>query len=631
MQSSCCWRTALAFAALVWGSPVARAGPTGAEPRRVLEVFQNEWQGAAHAAFHDALREGLPPAPEVAFDNEVVDPSRAVDPAYRAAFHAWLGTKYAGSRPDVIVAVGEGAVGFLADPEATPWPGVPVVFGVVDDRSPVLARLPKSFTGVADHFPVQETIELALRLFPASRRAVLYGGASQADAILAGVLRQELAPYRNRLEVEDLVGLPTVELLDRLHSEPDGSIVLGLSYLVDGVGKRFTGQDITRAMADLGKAPLLTTHAHILGYGTLGGVVVDFGETGRRAARLVERVLAGEPPSAIPMEHGGPYRMVLDGRELERWRVPDERVPAAAEIRFRGPSVWDRYRWHAAAVLCALGLETLLIAGLLVERRRRRTAERSARENLAVVAHMNRVGAIGELAGSFAHELNSPLGAVVNNAQAARRFLANGKDQADEVVACLDDIVGDARRVGEVVRRMRGALRREDARPVPLDLAAVIRDAVRLVSAEARDHDVDLSMDVALDLPTLSGDDVQLVQVVVNLVMNAIDAVGTLPPDRRRVAVAAAPVPDGVEIRVVDTGPGIPPPLAERVFDPFFTTKPGGLGLGLAISRSIVEAHGGKIRVAPGPEEGTEFHVFLPAVREPREHGKPQIAQGAAG
>jgi signal transduction histidine kinase len=315
----------------------------------------------------------------------------------------------------------------------------------------------------------------------------------------------------------------------------------------------------------------------------------------------------------MAVERGGPYRTLLDGRELDRWHVPETLVPATAEVRFRDPGTWRRYSRQILFFSSALLLQTLLIGGLLLERRGRRMAERRAREDLAVIAHLNRVGAIGELAGSFAHELNTPLGAVVNNAQAARRFLAKGSERSADVLACLDDIVGDACRAGEVVRRMRGVLRREDLRQVNVDVAAVIRDAMRLVEAEARDREVVLSTFVDPGLPPVCGDDVQLVQVVLNLVMNAIDVLGSMPPDRRRVAVIVVRSRHGVEIRVADTGPGIAPAQVARLFEPFFTTKAGGLGLGLAISRSIVEAHGGSIRALPVPEGGAAFHVFLPA------------------
>jgi C4-dicarboxylate-specific signal transduction histidine kinase len=289
-----------------------------------------------------------------------------------------------------------------------------------------------------------------------------------------------------------------------------------------------------------------------------------------------------------------------------------QRVAGQDDARAGDAASWQRLAF-VIGFASVVVLETLLIGALLIERRRRRTAERRAREDLAVIAHLNRVGSIGELGGSFAHELNTPLGAVVNNAQAARRLLAQGPARTGEVLACLDDIVRDSCRAGEVVRHMRGLLRREDRRQVKVEVAAVIRDAVRLVEQEARERDVSLTTFVDPGLPALSGDDVQLVQVVLNLVMNALDALASVPLDRRKVAVLGIGVEGGVEIRVIDNGPGIPVAQQEKVFEPFFTTKPGGLGLGLAISRSIVEAHGGTIRVSTADDGGTAFHVFLPA------------------
>jgi PAS domain S-box-containing protein len=242
-----------------------------------------------------------------------------------------------------------------------------------------------------------------------------------------------------------------------------------------------------------------------------------------------------------------------------------------------------------------------------------RQAERAARENLAQVAHMNRIGIIGELTGSFAHELNTPLAAALNNAQAALRFLRQTPPASDEVAACLEDIVGDIRRAGEVIQRMRRILRRGEAQPVKVDISALIHDAVRLVDAEARDHNVALSVEVAPAVPRLVADDVQLVQVLLNLLNNALDALTSVPQDRRRISVRAAPARDGVELLVSDSGPGIPQSQLEKVFEPFYTTKTGGLGLGLAISRSIVEAHGGRMDASTREGQGTVFRVFLPA------------------
>jgi signal transduction histidine kinase len=603
-------RALLAIAVFAAGATDARA-----PDRHVRVLLLSEFDPATplNIAFTTGLRTELDPAKGYGVYLEYLDRFRYPTPMPAAEVRDWLRSRYALTPPDVVVALGDEVTQLLADVETAPWPGVPVVFSGIDGRVVADRELPPTFTGITENYAVRETVELALRLFPKTRYVALVGGASATDELFAGLARRDLATLAGRVDVIDLVGLPTPSLLERLASLPDDSIVLGSAYLRDGAGQVWNGQLIAPRISAAARGPLFSAHGTVLGYGAVGGAVVDYQGAGGRAGEIVRRVLAGEPPSSIRIEDSGTNRTVLDGRQLDRWGVPDSRVPEGAEIRFREPSLWHRYRWALIAGISAFVVQALLIVGLLVERRRRRRAEARFRENLAVVAHLNRVGAIGEMAGAFAHELNSPLGAVVNNAQAARRFLLAGPERGDEVAACLDDIVGDARRAGEVVRRMRGHLRREDVEPVQVDVSAVIRDAVHLVAMDARDRGVDLTVDVSPGLPTLRGDDVQLVQVVLNLVVNALDAVRDEPRERRRVRVGASPSGHGVEIQVADTGPGIPPAQAQRVFEPFFTTKKVGLGLGLAITRSIVEAHGGTITASPAEGRGSVFRVVLPA------------------
>jgi signal transduction histidine kinase len=606
-------RAVLALAII--GAGAGRAEPTSEvpepPPQRVLVLSELDPGTPASMTFTYGLRMDLDPT-RYAVEFEFLDRFRFPRTATRTEARDWLRARYALTPPEVIVAVGEEAIQLLATPETSPWPGVPVVYSATDGRAAAHRSLPPGFTGIVEHWAAKETVALALQLFPATRHVAMIGGTSPTDKAFVDVTRRDLEAFAGRFEVIDLVGLPTAAMLERLRTLPDDSIVLGTSYLRDGTGQLWTGHLIVPRITAVSRAPLFAMTATILGHGIVGGVLVDFEGVGRRVGQVVRRILAGEAPAAIPISESGTNRAVLDGRQLDRWRVPDSRVPEGVEVRFREPSLWTRNRWPIIAALSALGVQAALIVGLLLERRRRRLAEARSREDLAVVAHLNRVGAIGELAGAFAHELNSPLGAVVNNAQAARRFIA-GPGRIDEVAACLDDIIDDARRAGEVVRRIRAHLRREEIEPAPLDVRAVIRDAIRLVEMDARDRQVELAVDVAPDLPPLKGDDVQLVQVVLNLVMNALDALEDVPAHRRQVRVGVASTAEGVEIQVADTGPGIPPAQVERLFDPFFTTKASGLGLGLSISRSIVEAHGGAIRVSAAEGGGAIFRVLLPA------------------
>ena len=462
-------------------------------PWRVVVLYQFEPGVPATIAIAAGLRAELDVDTDYVLYSEYLDRFRFPGPADSARSRDWLRARFAAAPPDLVVAVGHEAVGFLASAETAPWPGVPVVFAV-EERAARTLMLPPTFTGIAHHFAARETVELALRLLPATRHVVLVGGASAQDQAFTELLRDGVAPFAGRVDALELIGLTAPVLEQRLRALPDDSVVLFASYLQDGSGRIWTPQQMAPRISAAARAPLFSIHSTLLGSGIMGGVLVDYEQLGRSAGKLVGRILAGEAPAAIPVQSGDSNRAVVDARQLDRWHIPDARVPAGVEFRFREPTVWSRHRWTFAAIGFALVVQPLLIAGLLLERRRRRAAEVRARDNLAVVAHLNRVGAVGELAGSFAHELNSPLGAVLNNAQAARRFIAAGPEHAHEVVACLDDIVGDAGRAGEVVRRMRGIMRHGDVRLVQLDVSIVIRDALRLVEADARDRDVVLSV-----------------------------------------------------------------------------------------------------------------------------------------
>jgi signal transduction histidine kinase len=244
----------------------------------------------------------------------------------------------------------------------------------------------------------------------------------------------------------------------------------------------------------------------------------------------------------------------------------------------------------------------------------RKRAEATARAHLSQVAHMDRVAAMGELASSIAHELNQPLTAILSNAQAAQRLFAAVPPDLAELRACLADIVNDDRRAGEVLRRMRGLLRRADFQLAPIDLNDAVESAITLVANDALLHYVSLEFTRARGLPVVYADSVQIQQVVLNLLANAISAAVAGPPALRMVIVWTSLTEDGhVELGVHDSGKGIPESDLPRVFEPFFTTKAEGLGMGLAITRSIVvEAHGGRISAENAVTGGATFRVHLP-------------------
>ena len=242
----------------------------------------------------------------------------------------------------------------------------------------------------------------------------------------------------------------------------------------------------------------------------------------------------------------------------------------------------------------------------------RKRTDLSMREQLETLAHVNRVASLGELAASFAHELNQPLAAILSNAEVAEQLLAQADPPLDELRAIVSDMIADDERAGGIIRNIRTMVRKHEVAVQPLDVNAVATAITHLAAHDARLRGGSLETELDAPLPTVTMDSTQLTQVMLNLVVNGVDATAGSRV-RQPVLLRTRAVDGGVEITVRDHGPGIAPELLPRLFEPFFTTKPDGLGVGLAISRSILEAAGGRIRAENAQGGGARFVVWLPA------------------
>ena len=232
------------------------------------------------------------------------------------------------------------------------------------------------------------------------------------------------------------------------------------------------------------------------------------------------------------------------------------------------------------------------------------------------MAHRNRVSLMGEMTASFAHELNQPLTAIANNASAARRFLERGNIDPALLQQLLQDMVADSQRAGEVIRGIRSLVRKEASVHTLLDLNSVITETVRLVSTDVLSRESVVTSELDPQLPQVKATLVQIQQVLLNLIINALDAMEGLPPAERRIIISTrSDKGDVAEVSVRDFGTGLPKDQPDKVFDHFFSTKQKGMGMGLTIVRSIVEAHGGTIVAENTPERGARMIVRLPAVR----------------
>ena len=272
-------------------------------------------------------------------------------------------------------------------------------------------------------------------------------------------------------------------------------------------------------------------------------------------------------------------------------------------------------RWIATVGRIELGPsgKPVRIRGISRDITRSQQVEQQVQQQRDELAQLSRVAALGELSGSLAHELNQPLTAILTNAQAAQRFLAQGRGDSNDIREILSDIVADDQRAAEIIQRLRQLFKRGQIQRQPLEANELVRDALRLAQSELAGHAIDVRAKLADDLPPISGDRVQLQQLLLNLIANACHAMADVAPASRRLLVRTAVAnDDGVLVTVADAGTGIPPECLPRIFEPFFTTRAEGMGLGLTVCRTIITGHRGKLWAENNLDHGASFHFVVP-------------------
>jgi len=312
--------------------------------------------------------------------------------------------------------------------------------------------------------------------------------------------------------------------------------------------------------------------------------------------RNVEEIMPPEAVDAL-QEHN---RLVLESRHPMQF---EETIRSPGGIRTWVSVKFPQFDAHGRAVG---------VWGISTDITERKRAEEQARQHQADLAHVLRLGTVGEMAAGLAHEINQPLGAVANYAQGAVLRMRNGSVRPAELLPVLEAMAHEALRAGEVVRRMRDLVRKEPSELKPADLNALVRDSAKVVEGDARQLGIEVQLDLASELPAVLCDGVQIEQVILNLLRNALEAVQGHSDGGRCVAITtAASGRDAVAVSVRDNGVGLPEPSVD-VFAPFFSTKAHGLGMGLSISRSIIEAHHGQVCATRNDDGGSTFSFSLP-------------------
>jgi signal transduction histidine kinase/ABC-type uncharacterized transport system substrate-binding protein len=711
------------------------------------------------------------------------------------ALVAFLEERLAENPVDLVVPLGGAGASFAARHQDRLFRETPIVLVGAEPRMIPPGLLGKNVTLVTQPINLPGMIGQILAMKPETKRIAVVLGASEIERKWADECRREFSSFADRLEFIWLDGLTLADSLDRCSKLPPDTFIFYGLFIEDADGIPCAESQTLLRLQEVANAPVFSICMSDIGLGSIGGQVFRDTEIGEQAARVAARILRRESPDAIPPLILGPGTPVYDWRELRRWKIREANLPAERIMRFREPEFWERYRWPVIGVTSLGLIQAALIAGLLINRAKRRRGEEATAliadisskfvnipasevdreihdaqhricklldidmsvlwqwdnhapglftathihslaagpqppmqmeadnfpwvrqeilsgravvlrsldempdeaskdretarlsgirsslclplslggdepigilcfntsrkerswqpdliERLKLVAeivanalarkkadhdlresaeakrlamqqtielrdtlaHTGRVSLLGQLSSALAHELSQPLSAILRNAEAAEIMLQQAAPDIEELRAIVDDILRDDQRAGGVINKLRSLLGKGELKLQPLDPSEVISDVLALLRSDATVRHVQLDKDIEPGIPRVLGDRIHLQQVLLNLIVNAIDALTELGGVDRTVRVSACLIePATVEIRVCDNGPGIPEEKIARLFEPFYTTKTTGMGMGLPVSKTIIEAHKGKLTAENRPDGGACFFFTL--------------------
>jgi signal transduction histidine kinase len=472
-------------------------------------------------------------------------------------------------------------------------------------------------TGLIKHDSVVRNLALMFELLPTTRHIGVISVGLDRDAIRPN-WRAGLQPWLQRAELIDLSGLEPDVLRWRVQHLPPDTALYFAAPMTTGNSTVMTPYDVLRVLAPTTQTPIITDVGTLVGAGAIGGWVDSPTAYARDIASQLNRLLAGIPPEQIGFEAHSPPRLQFDWRALQRAGIDSTALPAGSTLLFQPPGLWEAYRGAVLATALALAIQSTLIGTLLLERKRRKRAERQTRQHLGELARLDRIGTVGALSAALAHEINQPLGAILSNAETAELLLDLPHPSHQELRELITAIRQDNARAAAVLVRLRAWIADSAGQPQRLALNPLLHEVARILRVEVHMRDTELLLQLGDTVPEVVADGVQIQQVTLNLVLNALDALQQMPPERRRVTICSnGNAAGGADVWIADSGPGFAGIAPERLFEPFFSTKPNGLGVGLSISRSIVERYGGTLQVEEPASGGALFRYSLPSATMP--------------
>ena len=614
----CAWDLAAALAIALLLATLGQSHAADPEPKRVMMLHSFGLRFRPWTDYSEALRAELSRRVSVEFQDHSLLNARRTSDKSDAPFVEYLRSLNIDQAPDLIIAIGAPAANFVQAHRKDLFATTPMLFTLVERRRVDFSKLTEYDTVVAGSNKEVLFFENILRVLPLTTTIAIVVGASPSETWWRNEVAKTTTLFADRVNFRWYNELSFEDMLKDAANLPPHSAIFWIGLNVDAAGVAYEGNSAFSRPYRVANAPIFFHDETFFGEGIVGGPMQMIAGQTKKAAEVAFRILDGEKPSDIKPSFVELAAPVFDWRQMQRWGITESSLPPGSTIAFREPTLWERYWWQIALTITIMLIQTGLISILLREHRRRQFAEVQARQRMAELAHVNRFSTAGELTASIAHEINQPLGSILANAETAAAILnSQSPDLATlpdivELKDIVNDILQDDQRATEVIRRMRSLLKKAPFEQKQFDLNQVVQETIRFFSALAIGRKFQMVSVITPEALPVLGDRIQLQQVILNLVMNGIEAMKDTPGEYRIISIQTSRAGNFAELSVSDRGPGIPEDKLKAVFEPFYTSKPEGMGMGLSIARTIIEAHHGLISAKNRDHGGVSFRISLP-------------------
>jgi len=539
--------------------------------------------------------------------------ARSPDEDPEVPFVEYLRVLFAKRLPDIIVSIGAPAAGFVQRHRQQFFATAPMVFTAVEQRRVQYSSLTVNDTVVAVRINYLAAVENILQVLPNTKDVIVVVGASPIEKFWKEAIAKEVEPLANRIKLSWTDELSFEELLRQASALPPQTAIFWELMIVDAAGVVHEGGTPLTRLHAIANAPIFSYDESFFGNEIVGGPLLLVADSGRQTAAVAIRILSGEKPSEIKVPVVQFASPMFDWRQMQRWGISESRLPLGSKIYFRDPTLWEQYQWQIVLIASVILVQAALIVGLLYEHRRRQIAETHSLQRVNELARMNRFATAGELSASIAHEVRQPLSAILISGEAGLRWLKRGVPDLDEVRKALEAVIGESHHADDVLKSVRAMFKQEAAARTKVNLNDLIQQIIAVAKGPIESNNIVVETNLTDRVPPIvMADPVQLQQVILNLVMNAVEAMSH-SGEMRVLRLRTEPGPARTVVaRVVDSGPHVDPEVVNKMFQPFFTTKSSGMGMGLAICKTIVEAHGGQLTASASNPHGMEFKITLP-------------------